>query len=141
MLRRFIRYSCFYRARMSPTLSGSSAIRRFEGNGTIEIHDGITFEFYTGLPHIVLSIFVPHPQRMEKPGNKAMYIVSLNIIPPHPLASHNLSSFPLPSLSPSLPPIISCSDLVIRSHEVKQEGYEVAHRGKCITVFSAPNYW
>lgn len=32
-------------------------------------------------------------------------------------------------------------DYVIRSHEVKQDGYEVAHDGKCITVFSAPNYW
>ena len=27
---------------------------------------------------------------------------------------------------------------MIRSHEVKQDGYEVAHDGKCITVFSAP---
>lgn len=32
-------------------------------------------------------------------------------------------------------------DYVIRSHEVKSDGYEVAHDGKCITVFSAPNYW
>lgn len=29
---------------------------------------------------------------------------------------------------------------IIRSHEVKALGYEVAHEGLCITVFSAPNY-
>uniref|UniRef100_A0A9J2PMQ3 protein-serine/threonine phosphatase n=1 Tax=Ascaris lumbricoides TaxID=6252 RepID=A0A9J2PMQ3_ASCLU len=31
-------------------------------------------------------------------------------------------------------------DYVIRSHEVKPEGYEIHHGGKCVTVFSAPNY-
>eukprot|EP01113_Clastostelium_recurvatum_P027663 TRINITY_DN3340_c0_g1_i2.p1 TRINITY_DN3340_c0_g1~~TRINITY_DN3340_c0_g1_i2.p1 ORF type:complete len:476 (-),score=61.94 TRINITY_DN3340_c0_g1_i2:41-1468(-) len=31
-------------------------------------------------------------------------------------------------------------ELVIRSHEVKDEGYQFEHNGKLITLFSAPNY-
>ncbi len=31
-------------------------------------------------------------------------------------------------------------DMVIRSHEVKHDGYEIDHGGKLVTVFSAPNY-
>ncbi|CAI5453610.1 unnamed protein product [Caenorhabditis angaria] len=31
-------------------------------------------------------------------------------------------------------------DYVVRSHEVKPEGYEEHHNGQCYTVFSAPNY-
>ena len=30
--------------------------------------------------------------------------------------------------------------LLIRSHEVKDEGFVVEHDGRCVTVFSAPNY-
>lgn len=32
-------------------------------------------------------------------------------------------------------------EYIVRSHEVKNEGYESMHNDKCITVFSAPNYW
>lgn len=31
-------------------------------------------------------------------------------------------------------------NMVIRSHEVKQGGYELQHGGRTLTVFSAPNY-
>jgi diadenosine tetraphosphatase ApaH/serine/threonine PP2A family protein phosphatase len=31
-------------------------------------------------------------------------------------------------------------DLIVRSHEVKDQGHEIEHDGKLITVFSAPNY-
>ena len=40
---------------MSPALSGSSAIPHFEGSGVVKIRDGITFDFYTRLPHICYS--------------------------------------------------------------------------------------
>ena len=39
-------------ARMNAALHGSSAIRRFERSDAIEIRDGITFDFYTGLPQV-----------------------------------------------------------------------------------------
>lgn len=32
------------------------------------------------------------------------------------------------------------AELVVRSHEVKEEGYQMEHDGKLVTVFSAPNY-
>ena len=59
MLRRLIRYSCIYEARMTAALNGSSAIQRFKHSNAIKIHDGITFDFYTGLPHVLYSTGLP----------------------------------------------------------------------------------
>ena len=41
---------------MSPALNESSAIWRFKGSDAIEIREGITFDFYTGLPHLPTCI-------------------------------------------------------------------------------------
>lgn len=30
--------------------------------------------------------------------------------------------------------------MIIRSHQVVTKGFEIGHRGRCATVFSAPNY-
>ena len=45
---------------MSAALSGSSVIRHFERSDAIEIRDGITFDFYAGLPHIHSQSNVQH---------------------------------------------------------------------------------
>ena len=36
---------------MSPTLNGSTALQHFECGKTVEICNGIMFDFYLGLPH------------------------------------------------------------------------------------------
>ena len=44
---------------MNPTLNGSSALQHFKHSNAIEIRNGIMFDFYLGLPH-VLTIKEPH---------------------------------------------------------------------------------
>ena len=41
---------------MTPALNGSSAIRHFKGSDAIETRIGVTFDFYTGLPHMLLLL-------------------------------------------------------------------------------------
>ena len=36
---------------MNPSLNGSSALQHFECGNAFEIHNGIMFDFYPGLPH------------------------------------------------------------------------------------------
>ena len=52
-------YSYIHEAHMSPALNGSSAIWRFKHSNVIEIHGGITFDFYMGLPHMEMIGILP----------------------------------------------------------------------------------
>ena len=52
-----VKISCISTARLSPALNGSSEIRSLECSDAIEIHNGIIFDFYTGLPHNIIVAF------------------------------------------------------------------------------------
>ena len=43
---------------MGPALNGSSAIRRFEHSDAIKICNGITFDFYTRLPQVIINMIL-----------------------------------------------------------------------------------
>ena len=58
MLCKRVKYSWVYSARMSPTHNGS--LQYFECSNAIEIRNGIMFNFYLGLPHILkIYSFIP----------------------------------------------------------------------------------
>ena len=42
--------------RMSPALNRSSVLKRFERGNKVELCNGIMFDFYLGLPHIVFEM-------------------------------------------------------------------------------------
>ena len=57
---------------MSHALNGSSMLEHFKRSNTTEIHNGIMFDFYPGLPHIRV---------VEGPiCGVAYYIISLSLI-------------------------------------------------------------
>ena len=44
-----------YVARLSLALNGSSALQHFERGNTVKIRNGIMFDFYPGLPHLLVA--------------------------------------------------------------------------------------
>ena len=47
-----MKHPCIFAAHMSPTINGSMALQRVEHNNAVQIHNGIMFDFYPGLPRI-----------------------------------------------------------------------------------------
>ena len=62
-----------YIAWMSPTLNGSSALQCFERCNTIKICNGIMFNFYPGLPHLLNCIWAQHLTEVQR--NRASKVV------------------------------------------------------------------
>ena len=44
-------------AHMSPALNGSTALQHFERGNAVKIRNGIMFDFYPGLPHILYILY------------------------------------------------------------------------------------
>ena len=67
---------------MSPALNRSSAIRYFEGSDVIEICDGITFDFYTGLQQMMnhISLKKSRPRCYTKPPTVQETFLGLHVI-------------------------------------------------------------
>ena len=51
-----MRYLCIYCARMSPAFNSSPVLQHLERGNAVEIRNGITFDFYLGLPHLLSTV-------------------------------------------------------------------------------------
>ena len=64
---------------MSPASNGSSVLLRFEHDNTVEICNGIMFDFYPGLPHIQFE----HFQSEHIQSRQLLFFSNLGIIIRH----------------------------------------------------------
>ena len=80
---------------MSSALKGSSTIRRFVHSDVIEIQDGIIFDFYTRLPHTIIT---------QRKTDAEVDVVSQKIFT---CQSEGIPPTPTPYSHPLLPPPLS----------------------------------
>ncbi|KAG2309515.1 hypothetical protein Bca52824_029263 [Brassica carinata] len=139
--------SSIYLARGNHESKSMNKIYGFEGEVRSKLSEKFVDLFaevfcYLPLAHVINEkIFVVHGGLFSVDGVKLSDIRAIDRFcepPEEGLMCELLWSDPqpLPGRGPSKRGV----DLVVRSHEVKDEGYEVDHDGKLITVFSAPNY-
>lgn len=156
---------CIYLTRGNHETKNMNKIYGFEGEAKAKYDDKIFqlfLEVFEWLPLAAVvggKVFVTHGGIPTDPTVKLDDVrkVKRGMEPPeHGLMSDLLWSDPqpFPGRSPSKrgvgysfgPDITKAFlernhlDLLVRSHEVKEEGYLLEHEGKTITVFSAPNY-
>jgi serine/threonine-protein phosphatase 5 len=156
----------FFLARGNHEANDMNKMYGFEGEVKAKYND-LTFRFFSeifnALPvaHVVeKGIFVVHGGLAGKDGVKLDEIRALNRFK-QPSADPLLQDLlwadpqPFPGRGPSkrgaglqFGPDVTKTflddnglDLLVRSHEMKEEGYDLEHDGLCLTTFSAPNYW
>ena len=52
-------------AHMSPALNGSTALQHFKCGNMVEIRNGITSDFYPGLPHMYNWTFLAYTTKLQ----------------------------------------------------------------------------
>jgi serine/threonine-protein phosphatase 5 len=157
--------TCIYLTRGNHETKNMNKIYGFEGEVKAKYDDKIFDLFLEVFGHLPLAAVVENQVFVTHGGLPTEEGVSLDDIRKikrgcEPGESGLMSDLmwsdpqPFPGKSPSkrgvgfsFGPDITCKflefnnlSLLVRSHEVKEEGYLVEHGGKTITIFSAPNY-
>eukprot|EP00980_Cylindrotheca_fusiformis_P001972 scaffold443_cov125-Cylindrotheca_fusiformis.AAC.21 len=157
--------SCIYLTRGNHETKNMNKIYGFEGEVKAKYDDKIFDLFLEVFSHLPLAAVLESKVFVTHGGLPTTEGVSLNDIrkikrgcePPESGLMSDLmwsDPQPFPGKSPSKrgvgysfgPDItekfleFNKLSLLVRSHEVKEEGYLVEHGGKTITIFSAPNY-
>ena len=69
-----------YTARLSPALSRSSALEHFERSNVSEIRNGILFDFYLGLPHMLNTVATVTISLHHSPVSVSFIVILLFIM-------------------------------------------------------------
>jgi serine/threonine-protein phosphatase 5 len=157
--------TCIYLTRGNHETKNMNKIYGFEGEVKAKYDDKIFDLFLEVFSHLPLAAVIESKVFVTHGGLPTDEGVSLNDVrkikrgcePPESGLMSDLmwsDPQPFPGKSPSkrgvgfsFGPDITAKflefnnlSLLVRSHEVKEEGYLVEHGGKTITIFSAPNY-
>lgn len=123
---------------MFQELFGQLPLAHVIDNAVLVVHGGLPRRPGTQLPEI-------EEMNRREPGGKAELFTDLLWADPREHQGYRRSSRGdgIVTFGPDVTDNFLTSNklqLLIRSHEVKDDGYEFQHAGRCLTVFSAPQY-